>query len=81
MPFPYCAQSPRKAIQVRINQDLLLRAQALNINLSTTLEQALLEFIRLHRQEQWLAENQAAIADYNELVATQGSFGDNLGTG
>ena len=50
----------------------------MKINLSATLEQALIEVLRQRQREQWLTENQAAIDAYNQRVEAQGVFSDGL---
>lgn len=71
-------QAPKKATNVSINSDLLARAKALGINLSATLEGALAGEISARQRAQWKAENQQAIAAYNGLVESGGTFGDGL---
>ena len=68
----------KKPVNLSINSDLLAVARELNINLSATMEAALAEAVKRKRGERWLAENQAAIAAYNERVATDGVFSDGL---
>ncbi|HMM46266.1 MAG TPA: type II toxin-antitoxin system CcdA family antitoxin [Candidatus Macondimonas sp.] len=63
---------------MRINADLLAKARYLKINLSATLEQALVEVLRQRQREQWLAENRAAIDAYNQQVEAEGVFSDSL---
>ena len=70
--------APKKPANVSINSDLLAQARACKINLSATLEQALAEKLAQVQREQWLRENQQAIADYNQLVEEQGVFSDGL---
>ena len=74
----YNALAPKKATNLSINSDLLSQARTMNINLSATLEQALAETLQQRQSEQWLAENQAAIAAYNERVEREGVFSDGL---
>lgn len=74
----YDQLAPRKPTNLSVNEDLLSRARAHHINLSATLEQALIEALRRKEREAWLAENQAAIERYNERVAQQGVFSDTL---
>lgn len=74
----YDSNAPKKATNLSINSDLLNKAKALDINLSATLEQALAQLLRQRQQEQWLKENRAAIAAYNQDVEAHGSFGDAL---
>lgn len=71
-------QASKKATNLSINSDLLSKARESGINLSATLEQALTEALKARQQEQWLADNQAAIASYNEDVEKHGSFADTL---
>lgn len=71
-------RAPKKATNLSINEDLLRRARALEINLSATLEHALAEVLKMKQREQWLAENQAAMAAYNEQVEREGVFSDGL---
>ena len=75
---PYNAEAPKKAANLSINSDLLSQARAMNVNLSATLEQALVETLRQKRQEQWLAENREAIDAYNSRVEEHGVFSDGL---
>lgn len=68
--------APRKATNLSINADLLAQARALDLNLSRLLEERLTEAVREARRQNWLAENQEALADYNERITERGSFGD-----
>jgi antitoxin CcdA len=78
MPTAYDTRAPRKAANLSINSDLLSKAKELDINLSATLEQALVEALRAKQREHWVAENQAAIDAYNEHVEKYGVFSDTL---
>lgn len=71
-------QAPKKPTSVSINIDLLAQAKALGINLSATLETALMELVNARQRELWKEENRAAIDAYNQLVEQQGVFGDDL---
>lgn len=71
-------QAPKKATNLSINSDLLLKARELKINLSATLEQALMEQIRQKQREAWRKENAKAIAAYNVFVEEEGMFSDEL---
>ena len=72
------AAAGKKPANVSINGDLLQKAKALKINLSATLEAALIESIKAQQRELWKAENRTAIAAYNRLVEQHGVFGDGL---
>jgi antitoxin CcdA len=60
--------APKKSANLSINADLLQQAKQLNINLSQALEQHLTEVVRQAQRNQWLAENQGALDDYNRRV-------------
>lgn len=72
------AHAPKRAANLSINADLLSKARELDINLSATLEHALIEVLRQRQRDQWVVENQAAIEAYNEHVDKQGVFSDGL---
>ena len=74
----YDVGSPKRAANVTINADLLRRARDLDVNLSQTLEEALIEVVRQRTRERWLAENREAIEAYNQHVDSHGVFGDKL---
>ncbi len=74
----YNPEAPKKPTNLSINSDLLRQAKAFNINLSQTLEQRLAELVRESRRQQWLLENQAALAEYNSRIETRGVFSDGL---
>ena len=68
------SQAPKKAANLSVNADLLSRARELNINLSATLEQALIQALEQRRREEWLDRNRDAIDAYNEHVEAHGVF-------
>lgn len=70
--------SVKKQTPVRIDNDLLQKAQELGINPSEALEAALTDQIRQRQRELWLEENREAIEAYNELVAKDGVFNKGL---
>jgi antitoxin CcdA len=74
----YDVGAPRRAANVTVNADLLRRARELDVNLSQTLETALIEAVRARARERWLAENREAIEAYNRHVDRHGTFGDKL---
>ena len=74
----YDALAPKKTTNLSINSDLLSQARNLRINLSATLEQALAETLQQRQRGQWLADNQAAIAAYNERVERDSIFSDEM---
>jgi antitoxin CcdA len=78
MPQAFDTHAPKKPTNVSINSDLLLKAKTLKINLSATLESALIELVNARQREMWKQENQDAIAAYNQFVEENGTFGDDL---
>ncbi len=67
-------QAPRKAVNLSVNADLLSRAGELSINLSATLEQALIHVLAQRCREEWRVRNRDAIEVYNEHVEMHGVF-------
>lgn len=78
MHIPYNSNAPKKPTNLSVNSDLLKQAKALNLNLSSTLESALLEKIKEIQRESWKAENKDAIEGYNKRVDERGTFGDSV---
>ncbi|MDT3679981.1 MAG: type II toxin-antitoxin system CcdA family antitoxin [Burkholderiaceae bacterium] len=74
----YDVSAPKRATNVTVNADLLRRAREFDVNLSQTLEFALVAEVKRCARERWLAENRAAIDAYNEDVERNGCFGDPL---
>ena len=68
----------KKATNLSIDNDLLVRARHLKINLSQAVESGLVEAIRRRERAQWLEENRAALDAYNDHVEKQGVFSDGL---
>lgn len=72
------AQALKKPTNVSINSALLLKAKQLKINLSATLEAALIEVVNAKQREMWKRENETTIAAYNQMVENSGVFSDEL---
>ncbi len=71
-------QAPKKPTNVSINSDLLAKAKDMKINLSSTLEAALVELVNAKQRELWRNQNKNAIEAYNQLVEDHGTFSDEL---
>ncbi len=71
-------QAPKKATNLTVNSDLLNQAKSLKINLSATLEQALIVQVKNAQREQWLNENKGAIDELNKLSNKNGLFSDSF---
>ena len=74
----YDPQAPKRAANLSVNEDLLRKAKEMDINLSATLEQALVEALKKKQRERWLIENKPAMEAYNEHVEKHGVFSDGL---
>ena len=72
----YDTNAPKKPANLSINSDLLNEAKSLKINLSATLEAALLNELKAARRDIWLDENQEAIDACNKLAESHGLFAD-----
>lgn len=70
--------SPKKPTNVSLNADLLAKAKSLKINLSATLEQALIAKMQEHERQQWQQENTDRIQAYNQHVEQNGLFSDSV---
>ena len=70
----------KKAANLSIRADLLEEARAYKINLSQTLEAALLVELKKEKERRWLEENQPAIDAYNRYVEKHGLFSDRYRT-
>ena len=78
MLLTYDTNAQKRATNLSINSDLLNKAKQLNINLSATLEQALVDKVRAQQEKLWRKQNQNAISAYNNSVDAQGVFSDDL---
>ena len=68
----------KRATSVSIRDDLLEAAREAGLNLSVTLERALMEELAVGRRKNWRQENRDAIAAYNEYVKKRGMFSDGV---
>jgi len=67
---------PKIAANVSVRRDLLEASRAAGLNISATLEEALIGKLKDAQQRQWRDENRESIAAYNDHVATHGVFSD-----
>lgn len=71
-------KSVKRAVNLRINKNLIDQAKSMHINLSQTLETSLVEILREKQKEAWLKDNLDAVDAYNEHIQKQGVFSDGL---
>ena len=69
----------KRATNVALETTLLDDAKAFGINLSKTLEEALIVKLRNERARRWLEDNRAAIESYNREVEEHGTFAERMG--
>ncbi|MCG3767817.1 plasmid maintenance protein CcdB [Vibrio cincinnatiensis] len=71
-------QAPKKATNLSLNSELLAEAKRLNINLSATMEQALVQEVSRRKQAEWIELNKDAINACNNLTEKHGLFSDSF---
>jgi len=77
--MPSTSQSSRrKAVNLTIDQDVLLAAREHKLNLSKILEETLRAELQVLTQNEWRHRNKEAIDAYNARVATEGVFSDRI---
>jgi antitoxin CcdA len=76
MSLLYNENAPKKPTNLTVNTDLLSQAKALNINISSILESALIETLKKNKRDEWLKENEGPIQAYNAAVKQNGIFSD-----
>lgn len=69
---------PKKAANLTVRTDLLEAARSYKINLSQTLELALVAEVKKRREAEWLEQNREAIGAYNREIAEEGLWCDRL---
>jgi antitoxin CcdA len=74
----YDTSAPRKPTNLSVNSDLIRKAKERKINVSSVLEQALAEELRLREQADWKNENKESIEYYNRMIQEKGVFSDGL---
>jgi antitoxin CcdA len=69
---------PKRATNVSVRSDLLAAAREAGVNLSATLERALMEELAEAKRKKWRQENRDAITAHNEHVEKHGMFSDGV---
>jgi antitoxin CcdA len=68
----------KRATNVSVSSDLIAAAREAGLNLSATLERALMEELAEAKRKKWRQETRDAIAAYNEHVEKYGVFSDGV---
>ena len=76
MAHVFDSKASKKPTNLSVNSDLLSRARKMNINLSATLEKALIAEIKDVEKLKWLKRNKKAMAALNNLAEQKGLFSD-----
>jgi antitoxin CcdA len=72
------AAVPKRATNVSVRSDLLAAAREVGVNLSATLERALMEELAAAKRKKWREENREAIQAYNEHIEKHGALSDDV---
>jgi antitoxin CcdA len=65
----------RKAVNLRVDAELIEAAKSLNMNLSQIFESSLRQAVLEQRKRRWVEENREAIDEHNARVEREGTFG------
>ncbi len=76
MSHVFDSSAAKKPTNLTVNSDLLSRARKMNINLSATLEKALVAELKKAERQRWLKKNKNAISALNNLSEKNGLFSD-----
>ena len=74
----YKSGAPKKATNLSLNVELLRAARKRDINLSATLEAALIEKLQALDSQDWLTDNEVAIEEYAAHVKGNGVYSDGV---
>ena len=78
MALIFDSKAVKKPTNLSVNSDLLSRARKMKINLSATLEKALVAEIKNSEREKWLKNNKKAMDALNHLAEEKGLFSDSF---
>lgn len=74
----YNPDAPKKPTNLSLNSDLVQKAKEENINISSIVEQAIADELKMRKELEWKTENKKSIEDYNEFTDRIGFFSDGL---
>jgi antitoxin CcdA len=66
------AKTPKRAVNLSLNAQVLDKARELGMNLSATVDALLADEVRRRYWERWNEENKDAIAHYNARIEREG---------
>src|SRR6266566_1655289 len=73
---PGLKPGPKRAVNLRIDAEILAAAKAQGINLSQALEEELRRLTKKARETKWQEENREAFESYNRFIAEHGIWSE-----
>ncbi len=70
--------APKKPTNLSINSDLVKKAKEENINLSSIVETAIVNELKIKKENDWKLDNKEAIKNYNDYIDSIGLFSDGI---
>lgn len=70
--------SPKRAINLSLNAQVLETAKGLGMNISQTVDELLTQEVLRRYHERWREENREGIAAYNQRIEREGSFAQRI---
>jgi post-segregation antitoxin (ccd killing protein) len=67
-------KSNRRSVNLTIPEDVIKTAKALKLNASEAAEAGIRHAIAVKQAEQWLSQNQPALAAHNNRIETSGTL-------
>ena len=78
MTAAHIVSTKKRPINISMDSSLLEKAKNYKINISACAEFALANLIQQKESQQWLAENQSVLEEYNQYTTNYGVFSDGL---
>ena len=70
--------APKRAINLSLNSKVLEMAKDMGMNISQTVDELLTEAVLKRYEAEWQVNNKAAIEQYNERIARDGTFAERI---
>jgi antitoxin CcdA len=71
-------QARKRAVNVTVDERILMEARTMDLNLSQILEEELRKRVKDERGRRWAEENKEFIESYNAYIERNGVFGEDL---
>jgi antitoxin CcdA len=76
IPRPIDRHAPRRAVNLSLNGDMVAKARALGLNLSSIAEEAITREVARATEARFKAEIARGLEQYDQYLAEHGSFAD-----